>query len=236
MTGAAGGIGGDLSRALAGRGAKVAVTDTDEAGIAKIAAELSTFGTVMDVAKERSVREVVSRVCGELGPLDMLFNVAGIIEGHFPLQDMPMETFDLVFSVNMRGMLVTTQAVARSMIAEGRKGVITNVGSNAGLNVGADRFAYGISKMGVHALTRAAAKGFAPYGIRVNAVAPGPVYTPMSRAVMDDPEGRAAWEARIPLHRIADTNDVVDVMLFLASDRAKNMTGAIVSTDGGSSA
>ncbi|MGH9044414.1 MAG: SDR family NAD(P)-dependent oxidoreductase [Acidimicrobiales bacterium] len=236
VTGGAGGIGGDLCRALAREGANVAVTDLDGAGAEAVGKELGTFGAAMDVSSESSVQAIIDRVTGELGPIHMLFNVAGIHARHESMLAMPLETYDKIMAVNLRGMLITTQKVGNQMVAKGLHGVIVNTGSSAGFHPGGTSLHYCLSKVGVHALTKAAAKEFAPHGIRVNAVAPGPVYTPMSRRTMDDPAGRAAWEARIPLHRIADTGDIVDVMLFLASDNAKNMTGAIVSTDGGGSA
>ncbi|MGH9044689.1 MAG: SDR family NAD(P)-dependent oxidoreductase [Acidimicrobiales bacterium] len=236
VTGGAGGIGGDLSRALAREGARVGLTDVDESRAKEIAGELGTLGLGMDVSSEDSVSAVVDQITTELGPIDMLFNVAGITGGHWRISDIPLEVFDKVLATNMRGMLVTTQIVVKQMIADSHPGVIVNVGSSGGFRPGGELFHYCISKAAVHGFTQAAAKEFAQYGIRVNAVAPGPVYTPMSAASMDDPTMRAAWESRIPLHRIADTTDVVDLMLFLASDKAKNMTGAIVSTDGGSTA
>ncbi|MGH9044415.1 MAG: SDR family NAD(P)-dependent oxidoreductase [Acidimicrobiales bacterium] len=233
VTGAAGGIGGDLVRALAADHAKVVATDVDGAGAMAVAKEVNGLGLEMDVSSESSVQSTVDRITEELGPIDLLFNVAGITGGHWHIRDIAFETFDKVMAVNLRGMIATTQVVARQMIARGHRGAIVNVGSCGGFRPGGELFHYSITKAGVHGLTQAAAKEFARHGIRVNAVAPGPVYTPMSRASMDTPEAVARWESGIPLHRIADTGDVVDLMLFLASDKAKNMTGAIVSTDGG---
>lgn len=235
VTGAAGGIGGALARALTGEGAKVAVTDVDGPGAEAVGKELGTFSDAMDVTSFDMVKDVVDRATSALGPFDLLFNVAGIHTGSHPLPNLPMDIYDRVLAINLRGMLITTQILGNQMIANERRGAMVNVGSVAGFRPGGGGFDYGVSKVGVHALTQAAAKEFAQYGIRVNAVAPGPIATPMTGG-FKDPAAREAWESRVPLHRIAEPSDIVDLMIFLASDRAKNITGAIVATDGGMSA
>lgn len=233
ISGGAGGIGGGVAREMARLGARVAVADVDGAAAKELAGQLGGVGVAMDVRDEASVDAAVDEIVGQLGVPDYLFNVVGIVGGHGELFDLPTDVWDTTMSVNTRGMYLVSKAVVARMRAEARAGAIVNVGSIGGIKPGGPLAHYGISKAAVHALTIAAAKQLAPHGIRVNAVAPGPVYTPMTKEGMDDPQSRAAWESRIPIGHIAAVEDIVPLMIHLASDDARNITGAIVETAGG---
>ncbi|MGH9044282.1 MAG: SDR family NAD(P)-dependent oxidoreductase [Acidimicrobiales bacterium] len=233
VTGGAGGIGGAISKALAQEGALVAVADLDSDAAKELAKALGALGLGMDVTQHDSVLSATAQTKRELGPIELTFNVAGIVGGYAPLMTIPVDAFDHTMAVNLRGMFLVMQAASAQMIEAKKGGAFVNVGSVGGFRPGGPLAHYGISKAAVHALTTAAARELAQHQIRVNAIAPGPVYTPMTKEGMDDPQQRAGWESRIPLGRIAETDDMVPLALYLASDEARNITGAIVPTDGG---
>jgi NAD(P)-dependent dehydrogenase (short-subunit alcohol dehydrogenase family) len=232
VTGGGGGIGAAVCRGLAAEGALVGVADIDHARADRVAAELGGFAVSLDVTDAGSVAGAVDAVGNRLGLISLLFNVAGVAGRHSPLLTLEPEGLRRAFDVNVTGTLLMTQAVARPLVAASRSGAIVNVGSAAAFRPKVGMGHYGATKAAVHTLTMAAALELAPHHIRVNAVAPGPVSTPMTNH-FDDPTERAEWERMIPLGRIADPEDLVPLMLLLACDEARNMTGAIVSIDGG---
>jgi NAD(P)-dependent dehydrogenase (short-subunit alcohol dehydrogenase family) len=233
VTGGAGGIGGELCRELAREGARVVIADVDLTSARQLASELDAVAIEMDVTDPDSVATGVETARERCGTPRLLFNVAGISGGHGPLRTLAYESLQRAFDVNVKGTFLVMQAVVRQMLEAQREGAIVNVGSASAVQPTIGLGHYGATKAAVHTLTKAAAVELAPLGIRVNAVAPGPVYTPMTERSMADPDHRAKWEARIPLGRIAQPRDLVPLMLLLASEESGYMTGSIVSIDGG---
>lgn len=233
VTGGAGGIGGALARALAAEGARVAVADVAEEAALALGETIGGMGVRMDVADAASVSGGVELAHERLGTVDVLINTAGIVGGVGPLLDLPPDALARAIAVNVTGTHLVTQAAGRRMRASGRGGAIVNITSVGAGQPTAGLGHYEATKAAVEALTRAAALELAPHGIRVNAVAPGPVDTPMTRAGLADRQARAAWVARIPLGRIAEPEDLVPAALMLASAEARHITGVVLPVDGG---
>ncbi|MBX3099184.1 MAG: SDR family oxidoreductase [Salinibacterium sp.] len=230
VTGGASGIGKGIARAFVANGDRVVIADIDGESGAAASVELGCDAVQVDIADAHSVADAVERV----GSIDVLVNNAGLIAIGGLLVDLTPDDFDRVVHVNFRGTFLMTQAVARQMIGGGVAGAIVNVTSIGARQPTRALGAYEATKAAVEALTRSAALEFAQHGIRVNAVAPGPVLTEMLRGAM--PEGspaRTAWQARIPLGRMAEVDDVAPVTVFLASPGAQHITGASVQIDGG---
>lgn len=228
VTGGAGGIGRALAAAFRDEGDDVVLADVR--GAAEAAAELGVRGVEADITDEDSI----ARALGEAGPVDVLVNNAGLLSVHGTLLDLPGGAMLDILRTNVQGTFLVTQQVARRMVADGRPGVIVNLSSIGGRQPTPGMGGYESSKAAVDALTRWAAIELAAHGIRVNAVAPGPVLTPMLAAGL--PEGspaREAWVSRIPLRRMASVDDVAGLVVFLASDRAAHMTGTSIPIDGG---
>ncbi|MET8853990.1 SDR family oxidoreductase [Amycolatopsis sp. NPDC004625] len=228
VTGGAGGIGRAIAAAFRDEGDDVVLADVRGAGEA--AAELGVRGVEADITDEDSI----ARALGEAGPVDVLVNNAGLLSVHGTLLDLPGDAMLDILRTNVHGTFLVTQQVARQLVADGRPGVIVNLSSIGGRQPTPGMGGYESSKAAVDALTRWAAVELAPHGIRVNAVAPGPVLTPMLAAGM--PEGspaREAWLSRIPLRRLASVEDVAGLVVFLASERAAHLTGTSVPVDGG---
>lgn len=244
ITGAARGVGLAIATAFADEGAKIALTDIDEQTLFKAAKEIEkgTFVKpyVLDVTKEKMVKEVVERVIGDFGSIDVLINNAGVSTMNYFWQ-LTEEEWDLNMNVNVKGVWLVSKYVVSHMIKR-KKGKIVNIASMAG-KMGADLLAhYSASKFAVVGFTQAAAKELAPYGINVNAVCPGFVKTSMQ-------EREIIWEAKLrgktpseiregyvkqtPLGRLCYPDDVAKVVLFLASDDANFMTGQSINVTGG---
>ncbi|MFI6503643.1 SDR family NAD(P)-dependent oxidoreductase [Nonomuraea typhae] len=233
VTGGASGIGRAVARAFAEAGDRPVLADVDGPAAEKAAAEIGAASVTMDVTDAASVQSALAGVTAAHGRVEVLVNNAGIVAGGGPLAELPVEVFDRVVAVNLRGTFLVTRAVAGQMIASGRGGCVVNVSSAGARQPTAGLGHYEATKAAVEALTRSTALELAPHGIRANAVAPGPVLTPMTAGLMADPRARAAWESRIPLGRIAATDDVTPLVLFLASAAAAHITGVVVPVDGG---
>ena len=173
----------------------------------------------------------MAAIASDHGLVRVLVNSAGI-GVDVPFLDTDPALLDRIIGINLRGTMMLGQIVARGLIAAGRPGAIVNVGSVSGLRGNRGRAAYGASKGAVHLLTQVMALELAPYGIRVNCVAPGPIDTPLTRAV-HRPEVRASWEERVALGRYGTPEEMASVIRFLAGDAAGYVTGQIVAADGG---
>jgi NAD(P)-dependent dehydrogenase (short-subunit alcohol dehydrogenase family) len=229
VTGAAGGIGEAIAVALADKGSRVVVADIDEAGALRVAGRIGGLAVRVDIADADSVAAAVA----EIGPIDVLVNNAGVVGGAGPLATLPLEALVDVLRVNVTGTFLMTQAVAAVMIDAGNGGAIVNISSAGSFAPTAGLGHYEASKAAINALTRSAALELAPYGIRVNAIAPGPVETPLTSQAFADPAVRNAWLERIPLGRIATPADLVPIVLLLASPQGRHITGTVLPVDGG---
>ena len=233
VTGAARGIG----LATAGRfltdNWRVALLDIDGDTLSRTHAALpagETIAICTDVADAAGVAAAVARVAKEFGRLDSLVNNAGIAIFK-PILDVTYEDWSRVLAVNLTGPFLCVQAAAPLMRDSGG-GAIVNITSISGLRASTLRAAYGTSKAGLAHLTQQQAIELASLGIRVNAVAPGPVDTAMAKAV-HTPEIRAAYHDAIPLNRYGLEQELAEAIFFLCSDRASYITGQTIAVDGG---
>lgn len=232
VTGAARGIGYAAAERLAAEGARVLLSDI-EPKVAEAAARLGQPHHVADVSDSASIAALFDAVDQVLGPLDILVNNAGVIGRATRLMDLAEAEFDRVMDINLKAGLLTTQAAARRMTPR-RKGAIVNLASVAAVMAGGDQIPYAVSKAAMKQLTAMTALSLAPYGIRVNAVAPGPVETPMVAAVTGGgAEGMARVLSRIPMGRMARPEEIAAIVVFLASDDASYLTGQTLFADGG---
>ena len=239
VTGAASGIGRAVALALAAEGARVWLADIDEAGLQETEAAIGEGATalVVDVAERDQVDRAVAEVDAAAGGIDLLVNCAGDYALQ-PWLEIEVETWDRIFAVNTRGVMLVTQAVARTMVARGRGGNIVNIASGAGRRGDPNSVAYSASKAAVISVTQSAALALVRHDIRVNAVAPGPVDTAMWERVVrlrrDRGDGSAeSLVRRVPLARISDPAEQAQVVLFLASDQSSYVTGQTLNVDGG---
>lgn len=238
VTGAASGIGAACARAFAEAGAGVVLADLNEeknrnaADLIMIDNDVRCIPHACNVASEVDCENLVIRALDEFGRIDVLVNNAGIVSSGTILDLAPSE-WDRVMDVNLRSYFVLTQLAARAMIDRGVRGSIINMSSvNAELAI-PGQVAYVASKGGVQQLTKAAALGLAPHGIRVNAIGPGSIMTELLKTVMTDEDGRRNILSRTPLGRVGDPSEVASVALFLASGMASYITGQTIYPDGG---
>jgi 2-hydroxycyclohexanecarboxyl-CoA dehydrogenase len=236
VTGGASGIGAATARRLAAEGARVAIGDVNEAGAADVAGELDGFATSLDVTDVGSVRAAVGAVTDALGPIDTLVNNAGTDRFAFFVHT-DEELWDLVLGVNLRGVLAVTHAVLPSMHEHGG-GSIVNVASEAGRVGSQGSVTYSAAKAGVIGFTKAIARESARYRVRCNAVAPGPIETPLLNAA---PATLGEIGARLKqgmidataMRRIGEPDEVAAAIAFLASDDASYVTGQTLNVSGG---
>ncbi len=234
ITGGGGGIGRGIAEAFIDNGDRVVLADVDADTVARVASEIGASAIALDITDEAAVAAAVEEVASDHGPIDVLVNNAGILSVHGRLTDLSVADYDAIVRVNILGTFAVTQAVARQMTATGTRGAIVNISSIGGRQPTPGMGAYESSKAAVDSITRWAAIELAANGIRVNAVAPGPVLTPMLQLGM--PEGspeRAVWSSRIPLGRLADVEDIAPAVLFLAGPGAAHITGTSLAVDGG---
>ncbi len=241
VTGAGQGIGEATARRFASGGASVAVVDLDRGSADRVAREIAASGGTAlalpsDVSLSAEVTAAVETLLREWGRVDILVNNAGISprkEGKkIPASEIDDAGWEKVMRVNLYGPFFFCRAVIPVMIRQGG-GVIVNVGSSVGKSGwgGSAGLHYAVSKAGVHCLTKSLARELAPHAIRVNAVAPGLVDTPMRATT--SPEVNARMRQEIPLGRIARPEEVAAVIAFLASEEASYITGEIVDVNGG---
>jgi 2-hydroxycyclohexanecarboxyl-CoA dehydrogenase len=236
VTGGASGIGAATARRLAAEGARVAVGDVNEGGARAVAGELDGLGCQMDVTDVDSIAAAVRAVGEGLGEIDVLVNNAGTDLFSFFVKTDP-GLWDFVLGVNLRGVLAVTHAVLPGM-QERRRGAIVNVASEAG-RVGSQGSAvYSAAKAGVIGFTKAIAREAARYRVRVNAVAPGPIETPLLNAAPQvyGEIGERLKQGMVDatqLRRAGEPEEVAAAIAFLASDDASYIVGAAIAVDGG---
>lgn len=233
VTGAARGIGRAVSERLIAGGAKVVWADIDISGIE---ATNSSLAVKCDVAQPADVAAVVEKAVATFGRIDGLVNNAGIIKaGDF--LDYPIEDFDRVLSINLRGAFVMGQAVARQMVkqieAGGTPGVIVNMSSINSVVGIPNQLGYCVSKGGIAQLNRVMALALAQHGIRVNAVGPGSIMTDILASTMKDPSAKHKILIRTPIGRVGEPDEVAQVTEFLLSEASSYITGETIFCDGG---
>jgi len=232
VTGAARGIGLAIAERLAAEGARVLLSDIDP-GVAEAAERLGQPHALCDVSDPAAIEALFETADQRLGPLDILVNNAGVIGRAIKIADLPLAEFERVMAINVTSALLATQAAARRMSPR-RSGAVVNVASVAAIMAGGDQIPYAVSKSAVKQLTATTALSLAPYGIRVNAVGPGPVVTPMVAAVVGS-DGAAMEKvlSRIPMGRLGQPEEIAAIAAFLASDDASYVTGQTIFADGG---
>lgn len=235
VTGAASGIGRATVEELLAAGWKVALADRDAAAVQKAAGELGAARKVIalgvDVTDEQAVARAITDTVQSLGGLDGVVNSAGIA-ADVPALETSVELFRRILDINVTGTFIVAQAAARVMQQRGG-GAIVNLASIAGLRGSKGRSAYGTSKGAVCTLTQVLANDLARHAIRVNAVAPGPVDTPMVKALHSDAD-RVLWRRYIPMRRYGAPQEIAKAIAFLLdSDQSGYITGEILAVDGG---
>jgi len=236
VTGAQQGIGRATAIALAREGADVAINWLDDRDAAEaVAIAVRAHGrkailTAGDVAKATDARRIVEEAHAGLGGLDIVVNNAGVFP-RSPFLDLTEAEWDHVLTVNLKGTFLVAQAAARQMVADGTKGAIVNLSSSSvrGHVLGIH---YTASKSAIIGMTRSMALALAPHGIRVYAIAPGLTDTAQPRYQFDEDE-MARQSDLVPLGAMAKPEDIADVIVFLASDQSRYMTGEMVHANGG---
>ncbi len=236
ITGAAQGIGYAIAERFVAEGATVAIADFDLEKGAQSAASIGAHFIAADLSDAASTRHCVEQAIELIGHLDILVNNAGIAVGGEFL-DLPLETFDRVLAVNLRGAFVAGQTAARHMVervkAGHKPGAIVNMSSVNAVFALPTQLPYSVSKGGMSSLTKAMALSLAEHGIRVNAIGPGSIMTGMLASVNSDPAARDRLLSRTPMGRIGEPSEIASVAVFLASDDASYVTGQTVYADGG---
>lgn len=240
VTGGGQGIGAACARALGEAGAKVVVAELLPERVDKEVAELKAlgidaFGIPLDVTKSADVDAAAAKVVADHGKVDVLVNNAGVAKSDVRAEDTTDEHWRFHMDVNVDGLFWSCRAFGRRMLEAGR-GSIVNIGSMSGfiVNKPQPQAFYNASKAAVHHLTKSLAAEWGQRGVRVNAVAPTYIETPLTAfGIKENPEMYATWLEMTPMGRVGQPDEIASVVHFLASDAASLMTGSIVLADGG---
>jgi len=237
VTGGTKGLGLSMAQAFAEAGASVIVASRHGEEAGAVAGELAArggtrcAGYAVNVTDLAQVESLVGKVLGDFGQVDILVNNAGInIRG--PIEELTLESFEVVQAVNVRGPWLLCRALAPHFKARGY-GRVINVGSMLSVIGMADRTPYATSKGALLQMTRVLALEWAPHGITVNAILPGPFATEMNLPILADPTVYQSFVAKIPLGRWGELEEIQGIALFLASDASSFVTGAAIAVDGG---
>jgi len=239
ITGARRGMGRAHALVLAKAGVKVVVSDISEEDCQKVVKEIEKEGgqalaVKCDISKKEEVKEMVRKTVAKFGQIDILVNNAGIAQ-FVPFLEMTEEEWDRTLDINLKGYFLCTQEAAKEMTKR-KSGVIINIASvvMGQQGIGFPNIVhYCASKGGIIGMTEALALELAPYNIRVNAISPGFIETPMIEPVKSDPKMEKAMIDKIPMQRTGKPEEVANLVLFLASDKSSYMTGSTVVIDGG---
>jgi NAD(P)-dependent dehydrogenase (short-subunit alcohol dehydrogenase family) len=239
VTGGGQGIGLACVEALAEAGAKVVIADRDAKAAEAARAEMGQKGyqtdvVDLDVTDSRRVGEAADQLASRFGKVDILVNNAGIARSETPAESVTDEHWLNVIDVNLNGTFWCCRAFGKHML-RAKAGTIVNVGSMSGfiVNKPQEQCYYNASKAAVHHLTKSLAAEWGARGVRVNAVAPTYIETPLNAFVKSNPRMYDAWIGGTPMARMGQVEEIASVVLFLASDAASLMTGSIVLVDGG---
>jgi NAD(P)-dependent dehydrogenase (short-subunit alcohol dehydrogenase family) len=240
ITGAAGGIGIAAARKFAAEGARLVLVDLSLDALTKAAEGLPGEPLLLaaNVADEDAVRAYVDQTVARHGRIDVFVNNAGINGSFMPIVEQTLENYQTVLNVNVIGAFLGLKHVLKVMYAQ-KSGAIVNTASNGGLLGAPGMSAYIASKHALIGLNKTAALEAAPFGVRINAVCPSGVDTAMMRSIETnaakghEAEARTKFEASVPLNRYATADEIADLMLFLASDKASFITGSYYRIDGG---
>lgn len=240
VSGGAQGISSVIVRRLTREGARGVIADIDEERAQALAREIAEFGGDVrfirtDVRDSRQVNAMVDRVAEEYGRVDILVHGAGV-GVHKKIVDLTDEEWDLQVNVQLRGAFVLSRAVGRRLIAQGQGGRIVLIGSTSGNNARVTGGPHAASKAGEVQLARVMAMEMGPYGVTVNVVSPGLTDISGISRSKQTPEYQRAFLTQVPLGRLAAPDEIADAVLFLASDRARFITGQALCVDGGYSA
>jgi NAD(P)-dependent dehydrogenase (short-subunit alcohol dehydrogenase family) len=231
VTGAASGIGEAIGALFLQEGASVVAVDLPQRGLGeRFAGQPSVERMELDITAGDAPERIINRTVERFGGLDLLVNNAGIAFGK-PFEETRDEDFDRIMAVNVRAVFRLSRAAVPALKIRGGGGII-NLASIMSGTAGPMLSAYTCSKHAVLGLSRSMAVDLGRYGIRVNALRPGSIWTGMSQPFFDDPKFREYWETKAPLGRIGDPVDVAAVALFLASAEARFVSGAGIAIDG----
>lgn len=241
VTGGASGIGRATVLELASAGADIAVVDRHSDGAEVAAKEAKRTGAdarvfVLDLGDSTRIQAAVIDILGTFGRIDILVNSAGINGGRHSALEFSDEGFDLVMGVNVKAPFVLTREVGRHMVERGGGGRIVNLSSSAAFRATSSPAVYAASKAAINGLTRTSAADLAPYGVNVNAVAPGMTKTPMTAGIGDDEAYQrivSSGPLENLLHRAAEAEDVARVVLFLCLPESRQITGQVLHTSAG---
>jgi NAD(P)-dependent dehydrogenase (short-subunit alcohol dehydrogenase family) len=244
VTGGGGGIGGATAQALAREGASVVVVDIDEPAAERVVGEIEEAGgramaVRADLSDEPQVISAIAATTARFGRLDVLHNNAALTDSDFlnrdtAVTDLPLEVWERTMAVNLRSQMLTCKHAVPEM-ARGGGGSIINMSSGASLKGDRTRTSYGVSKAGVNALTMYVATSHGKKGVRVNTIVPGLIITDAVRAHLDDKMLAGLGKATLTPY-LGQPDDIADLVVFLASDESRYITGQMIAIDGGMSA